>query len=261
MFVIELAAPFLFFVPWRHARHAAALATIGLMLLIALTGNYTFFNLLTIALCLPLLDDAFWRRSASVSSAVPHFAPRWSLAAIGGAVVLFTAIQAVPSLIRSWRPPAVFGSVAAVVGPFRSLNNYGLFMVMTTERPELVIEGSRDGRTWLAYEFRHKPGDPDRRPTWGRPAPTSPRLANVVCRARSPRTQPLGALPLRTPAEELARRHRVAGAQPVRRRTARATLRIVRHDYRFTNRDQRARTGRWWERTPVDYYVAPTTLR
>jgi hypothetical protein len=38
-------------------------------------------------------------------------------------------------------------------------------------------------------------------------------------------------------------------------------LRIVRQDYRFTDRAQRARTGRWWHRTPVDYYLAPTTLR
>ena len=31
---------------------------------------------------------------------------------------------------------------------YRSINSYGLFADMTTRRPEIVIQGSRDGRTW-----------------------------------------------------------------------------------------------------------------
>ena len=45
------------------------------------------------------------------------------------------------------------------VSPFQIINSYGLFAVMTTTRPEIVIEGSNDGLTWLAYEFKYKPGD------------------------------------------------------------------------------------------------------
>src|SRR5262249_821960 len=44
------------------------------------------------------------------------------------------------------------------------VNSYGLFAVMTTTRPEIVIEGSNDSETWLAYEFRYKPGDVNRAP-------------------------------------------------------------------------------------------------
>src|SRR5204862_250335 len=57
---------------------------------------------------------------------------------------------------------------AAAAAPFRSVNFYGLFAVMTTKRPEIVIEGSDDGKTWLPYEFKWKPGDVNRRPafTW-----------------------------------------------------------------------------------------------
>lgn len=36
----------------------------------------------------------------------------------------------------------------AFLRPFRSLNDYGLFAVMTTERPEIEIEGSTDGVHW-----------------------------------------------------------------------------------------------------------------
>ncbi len=63
MFAVELGAPFFYFGPRRLRLWAAGL-TAGLEALIALTGNYTFFNLLTITLCIPLLDDA-WLRSAA----------------------------------------------------------------------------------------------------------------------------------------------------------------------------------------------------
>ena len=45
---------------------------------------------------------------------------------------------------------------------------------MTTTRPEIVIEGSRDGLEWLSYEFKYKPGDLTRRPAFV--APHQPRL-------------------------------------------------------------------------------------
>jgi hypothetical protein len=65
-------------------------------------------------------------------------------------------------------------SVRRAVGPFRSVNTYGLFAVMTPTRPELLVEGSHDGQTWHRYEFKDKPGDPRRAPPWV--APHQPRL-------------------------------------------------------------------------------------
>ena len=52
----ELAIPFLIFMP-RRIRIFAAWWLIALQVLIFVTGNYTFFNLLTIALCMFLFDD------------------------------------------------------------------------------------------------------------------------------------------------------------------------------------------------------------
>ena len=49
LFFVELAVPFLYFAP-RRLRLFACAVTILLQLLIAATGNYAFFNLLTIAL-------------------------------------------------------------------------------------------------------------------------------------------------------------------------------------------------------------------
>jgi hypothetical protein len=52
-------------------------------------------------------------------------------------------------------------SVLAPLAPLRSANSYGLFSVMTTERPEITVETSVDGQDWTALRFRHKaaPGD------------------------------------------------------------------------------------------------------
>ncbi|XP_036376309.1 lipase maturation factor 2a [Megalops cyprinoides] len=56
-FVIEIAFPFLFFAPIRCLRLGAFYLQVLLQVLIILTGNYNFFNLLTLTLCFSLLDD------------------------------------------------------------------------------------------------------------------------------------------------------------------------------------------------------------
>ncbi|XP_053742845.1 lipase maturation factor 2a [Synchiropus splendidus] len=64
-FVIEIAAPLLFFSPLRRLRLGAFYLQVLLQVLIIVTGNYNFFNLLTLTLCLSLLDDQhvyFWLR-------------------------------------------------------------------------------------------------------------------------------------------------------------------------------------------------------
>ncbi|XP_077566646.1 lipase maturation factor 2a [Stigmatopora nigra] len=65
-FAIEIAVPLLFFSPLRRLRLFAFYSQVLLQLLIILSGNYNFFNLLTMTLCLSLLDDRhvrFWLRS------------------------------------------------------------------------------------------------------------------------------------------------------------------------------------------------------
>lgn len=58
---LESFLPFLFFVPIRQLRISAFYMQVFLQVMIILTGNYNFFNLLTIALCFSLLDDEFLR--------------------------------------------------------------------------------------------------------------------------------------------------------------------------------------------------------
>src|SRR3972149_11834655 len=64
MYVVELVLPLLIFVParLRVLRWLAFMGLAGFELLIAATGNYGFFSLLTIGLCLLLVDDEVWQR-------------------------------------------------------------------------------------------------------------------------------------------------------------------------------------------------------
>ncbi|KAK1166882.1 lipase maturation factor 2-like [Acipenser oxyrinchus oxyrinchus] len=56
-YAIEIAVPFMFFAPIRSMRIVSFYLQAFLQVLIILTGNYNFFNLLTIVLSLSLLDD------------------------------------------------------------------------------------------------------------------------------------------------------------------------------------------------------------
>jgi hypothetical protein len=273
MFAIELIAPFLFFAP-RAFRHRAALLTIALMAAIALTGNYTYFNLLTAALCLLCLDDAWWSRlpkgrsllagDATPSTASPSPASRllqlWLLRTFATFAFAFTTLTAVPSLTRTAFLPGLIGPLQEALGPFRSFNNYGLFAVMTNPRPELVIEGSDDSRDWRPYEFPHKPGALARAPTWV--APHQPRLDwQLWFAALAPPAQNRWMLSLcehllRGTPDVLA----LFATNPFPQKPPRF-VRIVRYEYHFTDAATRARTGEWWRRTPLDFYLQPASLR
>ena len=58
VFFFELLVTLFIFAP-RKLRHIAGLLLIFLQVSIIATGNYTFFNILTIALCLWIFDDTF----------------------------------------------------------------------------------------------------------------------------------------------------------------------------------------------------------
>jgi len=153
VFVMELIVPFLFFFP-RRVRRVAAWITIAFQVLILLTGNYTFFNFLAILLCMWLLIEP--------RPAVLHPARRVLSTALAVFIGITTALLFL-ELFSVPIPPAG-GAVLHAIAPLRIVNSYGLFAVMTTTRPEIIVEGSADGVNWQPYEFRYKPGDVMRAP-------------------------------------------------------------------------------------------------
>jgi hypothetical protein len=183
MFVIELVVPFLIFGP-RAARLGAAAAFIGFQLLIVVTGNYTFFNWLTMALALMLCDDRalaailLGRVGRAAASPLPDPPVGRLRTALGVPLMLLLLLASTATFARQMGGnaslPAFARPLLQRLAPLRSVNGYGLFARMTTVRNEIVIEGSADGGTWLPYEFPWKPGDVMRRPTFV--APHQPRL-------------------------------------------------------------------------------------
>jgi hypothetical protein len=179
--IIELLVPWLIFTT-RRLRQVACGAIVALQLLIALTGNYAFFNLLTVALAVTLLDDAAWPgradRGRPVEAAHPSPRGRPCPLLLPLALALVTvpvSLAVLASQTRMDLPGSTWlRPVRAALAPFRSVNAYGLFAVMTPTRPELIVEGSNDGESWLAYEFKYKPGDLRQAPPWV--APHQPRL-------------------------------------------------------------------------------------
>lgn len=160
MLFIELGVPFLIFCG-RRARITACAFFIFLQALILLMGNYGIFNWLTIALSLLLLDDGVLRFRGAAPQAKKG--KSWW---VTGPVVFLIAFLSVSQIF--------FGLSFPWAERLHLVNRYGLFAVMTTERPEILLEGSDDGVEWKPYEFHFKPGELSRSP--GFLAPYHPRL-------------------------------------------------------------------------------------
>jgi len=174
---IELVAPFLILGP-RRLRLVTAVLFVGLQAVIALTGNYAFFNLLSASLCVFLLDDeSLGARPSSVAvdRGGPTLRARRAIAIAMAAITVPVSALALTARVGLGVPLApLVAPLSDFIAPLRSVNAYGLFAVMTTTRPEIIVEGSDDGLEWKAYEFTDKPGDLRRRPPWV--APHQPRL-------------------------------------------------------------------------------------
>jgi hypothetical protein len=177
-FFVELILPFLIFGP-RRLRFCAAFGILLLEFCILITGNYNWFNLQTMLLCLPLFDDAAVRtilpRRLTELEAKPQ-TPRPAVTALVSAVALLVVFCSLVRMDQRFggSPPEFARVVDGWFSPLQMVSAYGLFSIMTTKRHEIVIEGSDDGVEWHEYEFRYKPGDVARAPPWN--IPHQPRL-------------------------------------------------------------------------------------
>ena len=263
MFAVELVIPFLIFAP-RRLRTTGCIGLIGLQVLILLTGNYCFFNLLTIALCLLLIDDVTWkgllskRFMPSFQSAEdsPRRYRRVCIAAVAMLLFVLSSIRFGGQLFRDVQFPDV-----AWMRPFRSVNTYGLFADMTESRPEIIVEGSNDRITWETYHFRWKPGELTTAPKWV--APHQPRLDWQMWFAAlggSYRNTPwfphfIGALLQGKPEVlQLLAENPFPDTPP---RYVRATL----YDYHFTDIATKRSEGTWWYRERKGLYCPAVSLR
>jgi len=146
------------------------------------------------------------------------------------------------------------------IAPFGVVNTYGLFAVMTTSRAEIIVEGSNDGQTWLAYDFKYKPGDLRLPPAWVQPH--QPRLdwqmwfaalgnyqgnrwfVNFMLRLLEGSPDVL-ALVATNPFPSTPPRY----------------IRAQVYDYKFTSFAERRSSGAWWRRELKGEYFPVVSLK
>lgn len=291
VFFVELIAPFMVFGP-RHLRYFAAFCFTGLNVLIMLTGNYTFFNILSIFLCVFLLNDEILRRLANrvvqVVSIIPspsRARTRASPEPIEGVRVtppppLFSSLRGrtltpttavlatfvlITGILQVWgtfagKYPSPTVTAMRWIAPFHVVNSYGLFAVMTISRPEIIVQGSNDGVEWLDYEFKYKPGDLTSRPNFV--APHQPRLDWQMWFAALGTVQQnqwFTAFTTRL-LEGSSSVNGLVAENPFPKEPPRF-LRAEFYDYTFTDSETRLHTGQWWGRVYIGPYLDPVTLK
>ena len=269
---IELVVPFAALTParFRRIRATGCVLMCLLQVVIAVTGNYGFFSLLTIALYLALLDDhhvaavlPYRLLDRALTEAPRKEEPRAWRAAVSvmGCVILFFSMLSIWYESTYTRPrPEWTDRLVRFVEPFHSINGYGLFRTMTTERPEIIIERSPDGATWSEVEFRWKPGALDRPP--GFVQPHMPRLDWLMWFA---------ALDPRSHGHWLSSlvEHLLAGTPAVQGLLAEGAfpegppryVRLVLYQYHFTTPSEGNETGNWWRREFRTYLTDPISRR
>lgn len=257
---IELPIPFLVFLP-RPFRLFAAGCFILLQTGIILTGSYTFFNLLTLLLCLFLFDDRDMAKitpkglcerltqcHGPATASANLCAMVWAsfVASILATHIWMAQSQQLPikPLYGLLRTTAVFGVI----------NNYGPFAVMTTVRDEIIIEGSNDGEYWREYGFIYKPDDLNKPLSWN--IPHQPRLDwQMWFAALSGSPQPGGwferfmqRLQEGSPEVLALLSHNPFPMQPP------SYLRAYLYRYTYTQPERRKLTGQIWNRERLRLY-------
>ncbi len=261
---IEFLAPFLLFGP-RLARYTGVALLMLLQVSILSTGNYAFFNLLSLALCLWGLDDTVFAPLTRVLRwrfpRVPPNPRPETFRVAGNLTVAALLVLALMQLLDSLASRVVapmFSKPLAAIQPFEITNSYGLFAVMTTTRPEIIIEGSNDQLDWREYQFPYKPGNTHRGLPWV--APYQPRLDWQMWFAALGDYQSstwVGGLMYRILTSEPSV-YRLLNPPPFDRPPR--YLRALLYEYEFTTPAERARTGAVWQRQLRGIWFGPVSL-
>ncbi|MFC4986544.1 lipase maturation factor family protein [Saliphagus infecundisoli] len=256
--VVELAIPFLYFAPQPYAT-VGGVATIGFQLWLMTTGNFAWLNALTIVQATATFGDGTLSVLPGVSAPAAAPTPLYleALALLVAAVIL---VLSVPPTRNMLSPGQVMNTS---FDPIHLVKSYGAFGSVTRERYQLVIEGTREPNPgeddWEAYDLKGQPVDPaERPPQW---APYHLRLDwqlwFAAMRSRpGPRQRWLLAL-LAKLLEGDRETESLLAATPFEESPER--IRVLRYRYRFTTREERTETGRWWSRERVGTYVPAST--
>ena len=162
--IVQLGAVWLLFLPQPFATIGALLIILSQLYLI-ISGNYAWLNWLTLLLAFSGISNKY------LTSLLPISPPAelYTSSILGvlliavGLMVAYLSVGPVKNMISSQQ------RMNASFNPLHLVNTYGAFGSVTRTRYEIVIEGTTDRQlstdtTWQAYEFKGKPGKPNRIP-------------------------------------------------------------------------------------------------
>jgi len=162
---VQLVVPLGLLGPEKVAALAGGLIIVHQLLLIV-SGNYAWFNWLTIVLGFSAFGDDVIHALlplAPTRLAPTPFAFAWAQYGLA-ALTLLLSIQPTLNLFSKRQ------SMNESYNPLHLVGSYGAFGSVTRERHEIVLEGTLDEQpsedaSWRAYELKAKPGDPKRGPS------------------------------------------------------------------------------------------------
>jgi hypothetical protein len=257
--IAELVIPFGYFLPQPAAGLAGAI-TIIFQIFVMAGGNFSWLNVLAMALAIPLLNDRFFaillpfKPTKIVTPAVS-----WKLGiAILAIVVMFLSINPIRNMVSPDQGMNVTYNSLHLVG------TYGAFGSISRTRKEIIIEGTDEAAIlpttkWKEYEFYGKPGDMSRTPP--QIAPYHLRLdwlmwfAAMSDYSQHPWFIHLMAKLLQADPETtgLLRNNPFGNQRP---RFIRAEL----YEYHFTTPEEKRLTGLTWTRKVLSIYFPPVSL-
>ena len=262
---VELVAPF-FIVGPRRLRIIGGWLLISFQLFLIMSGNLSFLNWLTIAICIPLFDDQALqsllpKRLTLKASELSQDQKEESLARkiLMGLLTAALLILSINPLLNMISPRQIMNT------SFDSLhlvNTYGAFGHVGKTRYEVILQGTQDTRLgpdtpWKEYEFWAKPGNVHRRPPFI--APFQPRLDWQIWFAamsrieREPWLVHLIYKLLKNDPGTL----RLLANNPFPDKPP-AYIRAEFYEYRFTRIGEPK--GTWWQRRRVGTYLPPVSL-
>ncbi len=262
---IELIVPWLLFGP-RIVRIIAGVLLVSFQLMLIISGNLSWLNWLTIAVCIACFDDkvlkflfskkflAAYDHAKSIASS--SWARKICLCVLTG-LIAYLSIKPIQNLTsREQKMNSSFDRLHLV-------NTYGAFGHIGKKRYEIIMAGTTDkvassSSKWLEYEFKCKPGDIYRRPILVAPFhyrvdwqiwfaamqnyQTNPWLIHLVYKLLQ---NDEGALTL-------------IDKNPFDKTSPPKLIRLELYEYEFT--DFNDDTGAWWRRKRLGLYAPPLSL-